>query len=279
MIAEEQFSNVFLENRKLKDGLIFKLTNEANFKIGKYLESKNILLRSILLNKQGKVDVDIYNKKKIDKIYYLKNQRTIIKSINETLNSNKNDLDKSRIIEQFFDTKKMANLLANVLAFNSFHTLYSTNVRFYLNPYNLIIEPIPTDNIYNLSPKNIEYYKKELKNVNFIFKSLFAKKNFKQEYINSLKEIQLNLKNIKKDSLEICKNFDKYCETIINFQDLEKNIFKLIELGDTIFPISDSINKPKENVATIKILTNSEELQAIKIYNNYICMRTRFSWN
>ena len=106
MIAEEQFSNVFLENRKLKDGLIFKLTNEANFKIGKYLESKNILLRSILLNKQGKVDVDIYNKKKIDEIYYLKNQRTIIKSINETLNSNKNDLDKSRIIEQFFDTKK-----------------------------------------------------------------------------------------------------------------------------------------------------------------------------
>ena len=76
---------------------------------------------------------------------------------------------------------------------------------------------------------------KELKNVNFIFKSLFAKKNFKQEYINSLKEIQLNLKNIKKDSLEICKNFDKYCEKIINFQDLEKNIFKLIELGDTIF--------------------------------------------
>ena len=54
----------------------------------------------------------------------------------------------------------MANLLANVLAFNSFHTLYSTNVRFYLNPYNLIIEPIPTDNIYNLSPKNIEYYKR-----------------------------------------------------------------------------------------------------------------------
>ena len=36
MVIEEQFSNVFLENRKLKDGLIFKLTNEAKFKIPLY---------------------------------------------------------------------------------------------------------------------------------------------------------------------------------------------------------------------------------------------------
>ena len=37
MIAEEQFSNVFLENRKLKDGLVFKLTNSSDPKINKLL--------------------------------------------------------------------------------------------------------------------------------------------------------------------------------------------------------------------------------------------------
>ena len=46
MIAEEQFSNVFLENRKLKDGLIFKLTNEAKFKIPLYLDKQNIEKRN-----------------------------------------------------------------------------------------------------------------------------------------------------------------------------------------------------------------------------------------
>tara|TARA_B100000886_G_scaffold215280_1_gene149290 strand:- start:1896 stop:4562 length:2667 start_codon:yes stop_codon:yes gene_type:complete len=280
MIAEEQFSNVFLENRKLKDGLIFKFTNEADFKIRNYLEKKNILPRTILMNKQGKVEVDVYNKKKLNKINFLNNQRSIIRSINESLNSNKDNLYKSRIVGQFFDEKKMANLLANVLVFNSIHTLYSNNVRFYLNPYNLIIEPIPTDNVYNLSPKNSEFYKKELKkeikeyaNVNYIYKLLFSKKSFKQEYNNSLKEIYLNLKNIKRDSVEICKNFDKYCEKIINFQDLEKNILKLIELGDTILPVSDSIKKPKKNVLKKKISTNLDELDAIKIYNNYIYAR------
>ena len=43
----------------------------------------------------------------------------------------------------------MANLFANTLVFNSFHSLYFNNIRFYLNPYTFIIEPIPTDNIYN----------------------------------------------------------------------------------------------------------------------------------
>ena len=64
MIAEEQFSNVFLENRKLKDGLIFKLTNEAKFKIPLYLDKQNIEKRNFFLAKQDKFEVDIFNKKK-----------------------------------------------------------------------------------------------------------------------------------------------------------------------------------------------------------------------
>ena len=63
MIAEEQFSNVFLENRKLKDSLIFKLTNDVNFKILQ-LKGLNIDKKNLLLKKQGKIEVDIYNKKK-----------------------------------------------------------------------------------------------------------------------------------------------------------------------------------------------------------------------
>ena len=65
MIAEEQFSNVFLENRKLKDGLIFKLTNEGNSKLNKYLGKNKLKPQNALLSKQGKIEVDFYNSKEI----------------------------------------------------------------------------------------------------------------------------------------------------------------------------------------------------------------------
>ena len=153
MIAEEQFSNVFLKNRKLKDGLIFKFTNQKDFFLKKFLVKDKSISQEILMDKQGVIEIDIFNKKKVNQIKYFQDHETIIKSISSILNSNYQEIEKYNLIKKYFNVEKIARLLANSIVFQSFHTLRFDNVRFYLNPYNLKIEPIPSDNFYEYLPK------------------------------------------------------------------------------------------------------------------------------
>ena len=273
MIAEEQFSNVFLENRKLKDGLIFKLTNEANFKIQKYLSKKNIEKKDFFLNKQDKFEIDIFNKKKIYRNKYLQDQETLIKSIKEILNSNKDQNKKTTLVKKYFNVNKLAQLLANVLVFDTFHSVELINIRFYLNPYNLVIEPIPTDNYYSLASRNTLDYKKELERANIIFRVLYNDESFKNQYNNSLLKIQSNLKKIKKESDQLCKDFESYCKKIIDFKSIEDHISNLIKLGDDIFPKFKSIKNQEYKLDFTKTSTTKKELDALKIFNDYIYAR------
>ena len=170
MLAEEQFSNVFLENRRLKENLIFKLTNDVDFKISKLKNTIKSEKKKFLLKKQGKIEVDIYNKKKINNENYLRNHESLIKSINLVLNSGYAEKEKLIFLKEFFDVKKFGKLLANVVFYNSFHSLYPNNLRFYLNPYNLKIEPIPTDNIFINPFDFINSYKSSLNGLSYELK-------------------------------------------------------------------------------------------------------------
>ena len=273
MIAEEQFSNVFFENRKLKDGLIFKLSNEASDKLSWYSEKQNIKLNKLLINKQDKVEIDIFNKKKINKYKHLQDQETLIRSIRELLNSNASLDKKSILIKKYFDVNKFAKLYANVAVFNTFHSLARLNLRYYLNPYNLIIEPIPTDNGYDLVSDKTDDYKTMLESVNIIYLSLFSDDNFKKAYNASLLDIKSNVKKIKEDSNQICNNFEEYCNKIINFKNLENHIANLIILGDEILPKNDLKEKKKIKINFFKNSTTNQEMAALKIYNKYIYAR------
>lgn len=276
MIAEEQFSNVFLENRKLKDGLIFKLTNEAKFKLTRYLGRKNIKKRDFFLDKQDQLEVDIFNKKKINQNKFLRDQETLIRSIKEKLNFSDDDNEKTTLVKKYFNVSKLAHHLANVVVFDNFHSLAFSNIRFYLNPYNLVIEPIPTDNTYKLASKNtLDYVEKleKLESTNIIYYVLFNDESFRDEYNNSLLKIKSNLKKIKNESHQLCKNFEDYCKKIIDFENIESHISNLIKLGDDIFPKSKSIKNQKNKIDFSKISTTNKELAALNIYNNYIYAR------
>ena len=273
MIAEEQFSNVFLENRKLKDGLIFKLTNEADFKIRLYLDKLNLKKRHFFLAKQDKFEVDIFNKKKINRYKHLQDHETLIKSIKERLNLDENYSRKAIFVKKYFDTNKLAQLLANVVVFDTFHTLEYINIRFYLNPYNLVIEPIPTDNYYNLATKNTIDYKKKLNSANIIFRVLYNDESFRNEYNISLAKIKYNLKKIKKENYQLCKNFEDYCSEIMSFENIENHVDKLIKLGNDIFPKFKPKKKQKNNIDFSSISTTDKELYALRTYNDYIYAR------
>ena len=62
----------------------------------------------MLISKQQNSIVDFYNPKKNNRQEHLKNQETLIKSINTILNSNYDIKYKLNIIYKYFDLKKMA---------------------------------------------------------------------------------------------------------------------------------------------------------------------------
>ena len=271
MLAEEQFSNVFLENRRLKENLIFKLTNDVDFKISRLKNTIKSEKKKFLLKKQGKIEVDIYNKKKINNENYLRNHESLIKSINLVLNSGYTEKEKLIFLKEFFDVKKFGKLLANVVFYNSFHSLYSNNLRFYLNPYNLKIEPIPTDNIFIKPFDFMESYKNSLNDLSYVIKIFFNDKDFINTYKNSLIQIQLDLDKMKKDTDDLCKEFEEYCKKIINFGDLKNHINNLIKIGDQIFQDINFENISQSQKKNLSL--NSDELKVLKIFNTYIYAR------
>lgn len=279
MLAEEQFSNVFLENRKLKDGLIFKLTNQKDFFLKKFLNADQSVTKKILISKQGIIEIDIFNKRKINNVRHFQEHETIIKSINSILNSNFNEIEKYNIIKKYFDIKKIARLLANSIFFQSFHTLRFDNVRFYLNPYNLKIEPIPSDNLHENTIKlhNKKDYNQILNKYldKSIYNYLLKDEVFLKEYQKSLVQIKSDIPLIKKDLIFLCNKFEQYCENIINFEELNRRILLLTDMGPNIF----LSNKPgsKKIKSTIiennKISSNVNEHNALKIANTFIYSR------
>jgi len=279
MIAEEQFSNVFLENRKLKDGLIFKFTNQKDFFLKKFLIKDKSISQEILMDKQGVIEIDIFNKKKVNQIKYFQDHETIIKSISSILNSNYQEIEKYNLIKKYFNVEKIARLLANSIVFQSFHTLRFDNVRFYLNPYNLKIEPIPSDNFYEYLPKL--YSKKDYhimldKHVSAnIYTLLFKDEIFIKEYQNSLLKIRSDIPTIKKDLSFLCNKFEAYCEKVIDFEDLDRRILLLTDIGENIFSTYKVLSKifKSKNIESSQITTNIRQLSALRTSGTFIYSR------
>ena len=71
---------------------------------------------------------------------------TIMKNINENLNFV--EISKQgKFIENYFDIKSFSKMFVSSLAWSEgqFHSMELNNSRFYLNPFNLKIQPMPAD--------------------------------------------------------------------------------------------------------------------------------------
>ena len=101
---------------------------------------------------QDKININYHNKNKIIKgifdeetINFMKTL-TIMKNINENLNFV--EISKQgKFIENYFDIKSFSKMFVSSLAWSEgqFHSMELNNSRFYLNPFNLKIQPIPAD--------------------------------------------------------------------------------------------------------------------------------------
>ena len=262
MLAEEQFSNAYLELRKLRDSPVIKLTNQEGFRIRSFLSndvqfSKNKIDQDIisLLSKwRGRLEIDIYNKKD-----YLKNSNfggliSLAKSINEVINLDSLPIQK---VEQFLNIPMFAKVVATSLVWGDMHSILFDNCRFYLNPYTSKLEPIPTDHLYNHIVydnsvsnlrKALEFYSMDSE----IFYKIYTLNSFQKEYVKALYDIKKSHQNIEGDLNNICKEYGKECQNTINLSILENNLEFLINQKEKIFykindydnanPVPKSIN-------------------------------------
>jgi len=257
MLIEEHFTKEFLETRRLKNNLIFKLSDEQIVKFQHLYNYKQIIDDNefnTLTKWQDKFNVYYHNEKKLfkKKITYEKEdfikKLSLMKTLNENLNIKKENISEE-IIEKYFDLKSFATMVASSLAWGEggLHSMELNNVRFYINPYTLKITPIPADyefifqlneeykNTSELNDEHITFLGNKLSHLPPFYQSIFLNKKFQNFYIDALNEFEKNLENIYNDTSLICSNYNKICNKIVKLDLLKLNISTLKILNKKIF--------------------------------------------
>ena len=199
MLIEEQYSDAYLELRGLKDSPIARFADSSKNTIARYLKEyfkKNNLksMSSNYLTKSRKFRINIYNSEVYKKKSSNINLISILKTINEITQIENYSIED---IEHHIDIQKFAKVLAVSLVYGDFHSMKEENMKYYINPYNIKIEPIPTDHIVNhqLFQNNNEM-NNNIKNYmsNFYF-SLFKIKSFQENFFIELEKVGQDINN------------------------------------------------------------------------------------
>jgi hypothetical protein len=221
MLMEEQFSESFYAKNRIKEGPIFKMTNEQDFKLRTLLEGKIDNLNDVV-KWQGKFETSIFNEKKIRK----KSNFTNIKSNNTLISIFKNIQEVSILNEsnyvskiiKFQNVEEFAKNLAIVFFLGDAHSYQSNNARYYLDPYNLKIRPILTDYI---------HAKLEISNINnmpLFYKTIFRDAHFQKVFFETVHDLKNNFDLVQKDILKICESYGTNCVNMFDLNLLKENI-------------------------------------------------------
>ena len=285
MLIEEHFTKEFLENRKLKNGLIFKISDEEKmiFEHIHHYRDKilNLAEYKVLSNWQDKLNISYHNKNKIIKGIFDKETSNFMKSLSlmKNINENMNFLEinlneQEKFIENYIDLKSFSKMFVSSLAWSEaqFHSMELNNSRFYLNPFTLKIQPIPADFEFIFKMYSPQLTDGEITrliaNTMFhqpkFYHSIFWNQKFQSAYIDSLNEFDKNLKLIEEDVTNICSEYNKICNDIANVALLKKNISILKRIGTNIFTVYMKQYSEKKTLAAIK----NDELLKNKNYNS-----------
>ena len=296
MLAEEQYSNAYMELRKKKYSPIIKFTNEDNSKIFRLLHKdfKNTPEEDFidfLNSKHGKIENSIYNKKDFNNFYF----SNILSYIKDT----KFDLLKNKIpsskLDSIFDMDKFSKIFILSLISGEYHALGYRNMRFYINPFTKKFEPIPTDwgepNVRKI--KNRDQLENELFNLinckelcnrqdyplyNMILKNhIFVEKfNYNLKIFGkTIENTKLKLEALCKYQINTCKNNFDYLILKNNLKilaeeiDYEKILSKNYQLKNKKYKknISKSIKKKYLNIIDNPIYVRAFKDGKIKILN------------
>ena len=245
MLLEEQFSDSFYAHNQLKEAPILKMTNENYFTI-RVLANQEVENIDDIIKWQGKLETKVYNKNKILKKTTIPNQKTnlnllsIFKTIQEVV-----ALEDERYFEKIkdhVDVGLMAKIVAITSIFGDYHSRLPTNSRYYINPYNLKIEPILTDTSHS-NIANQKEIRNFMNNYNIFYKNLFSTKDFQKKYFKVLNEYKKNFEKIEKKFQLACQDFGKNCQNLVDLKLIKQNIDYITSEKSNIFQNFSSSNK------------------------------------
>ena len=218
MNLESSYTPQFVERSKKKFAPIISHGNTYHW----YLKKINNKDFNEFINssKIGRAEIEIHNKKKV-----FQNEQlfSLYKQLEKVLKNNEID---EKNVDDFFDMEKFGYLISASLIWQTFHALSFENLKLYINPYTLKIEPVVSDqsviNLYGTSKKLKLFSRKEPnKFITYIIYSSHFKNNFKKY----LKELEKNLDHIYEEENKICNYFVLDCPKInkkILFTNLKK---------------------------------------------------------
>ena len=264
MLLEEQYSESFFARHKIKEAPIFRFKSET----GEHLFVQNSQISNIqdIIRWQGMLDVKTgYNK--IFEKTNIPDKRT-----NETLLSISKNIHHGIILNEkeyydkiikHFNIEKFAKAYAIVSAFNSRHSLSPNNIRYYLNPYNLKLEPILRDHGPNFSEKN------NYLNIPNFLAILSRDENFIDFFNQTILDLYNDLDWIIQKNKDICQPFGRICNKQFNYKGLKENLLILKNNKLTTQSLKNAkIVEIRENFNTKNIQDINKKKLDIRIFTD-----------
>ncbi len=262
MLLEEQFHDSFYAFNKIKEAPIFKMTNENDFLINS-IANENTKNLDDISRWQGKLETKLFNENEILKKSNIPNKKTndnlvsIFKTLQEiVVLKDKNFTSK---INNHIDIKSFAKVSAITAIFGDAHSTLPTNSRYYLNPYDLKIQPILTDSIHSEIDEN--FFLRH----NLFYKNIFQLEEFQKEYFRVLDDIDNNFFELEKKFISACQGFGKNCLNLVELDILKKNIDFLKNKNKKIFFEKKDI-KIDKSIAKTFDTKNTQNLNKKKIH-------------
>ena len=272
MLLEEQFSDSFYAHNQLKEAPILKMTNENDFTI-RIIANQKLENIDDIIKWQGKLETKVYNKKRILKKTNIPDQKTnlnllsVFKNIQEVV-----ALEDERYFEKIkdhVDVDLMAKIVAITSIFGDYHSRLPTNSRYYINPYDLKIEPVLTDTTHS-NIANQKEIKRFMNNFNILYKNLFPLRDFQKKYFQVVSEYKNNFEKIEKKFELACQNFGKNCQNLVDLKLIKQNIDFIIKEKNNIFQNFSNINKKikKKNFNTQNIKNLNDKKIHFRAFND-----------
>ena len=254
MLMEENFGENFYFKNKIKEAPIFKMTNEEDFLYGTIYNNKIKNIEDIV-KWQGKIETKVYNENSI-----LKKTNIPFKDTNENLLSIFKNIQEAFVIDKkkyspylvkYLDLEQFAKVMAISSIFGDIHSTQVNNARYYLNPYDLKVAPILTDQIHG------KINEKFFIALPRLYRILFTNDDFKIKYLETIKDIDQNLEIYVKEVDNICNKYGKVCRDLFNVKDIKQNINYILKEKKNIF--RNIINSDQENQIERKLNTKLKE--------------------
>lgn len=175
MAVEEHFSKEILESQNNRESVIIRFDEDAA-RLG-MLDGSSHLHTAINAYIKPFQPSKVFKKPNLNRIY-----QASVSRIRSWL------IGKSKSSE-VFDLKKMALFIASCEVWNAEHGLWWTNMRFYINPVTMLLEPIAFDNESNHFFPNVDLAFHSV-NGTFPASKLFQEKEFRILVHNSLSLIK-----------------------------------------------------------------------------------------